>query len=88
MITNCNYDKIYSCAAKNNEVYGVLISHDVDENNKVSIHIDGCESGKKVQVLYITNEQFLEEEFSFTSSPSMDLNIKLPRHTIVFLKIK
>ena len=84
----CDYDRIYSAAAKNSDEYAVLLSNYASENDTVSIHIDGCENGKAVQVLYITDELHMEEQFSFTSSSSMDLNIKLPKHTVVLLKIQ
>ncbi len=86
--TTCDYDRIYTSAAKNDEEYAVLVSNYRSETDKVLIHIDGCESGKTVQTLYITNELRMEEQFSFTSSSSMDLSIKLPMHTVVLLNIK
>lgn len=84
----CNYDRIYSAAAKNSNEYAILLSNYASENDTVSIHIDGCENGKAVQVSYITDKLHMEEQFSFTSSASMDLKIKLPKHTVVLLKIQ
>jgi len=81
-------DRIYFTAAKTDENYAVLVSNYACENDNVSIHIDGCENGKTVHALYLTNELMLEEQFSFTASSSMDLSIKLPKHTVLLLDIK
>jgi len=84
----CDCDRVYSTAAKNDDEYAVLISNYMSEEDTASIHIDGCENTKTVHALYITNDLRMEEQFSFTASESMDLSIKLPRHTVVLLKIK
>ena len=86
-ITN-GYDRIYSSAAKDNGEYAILVSNYSSEIDTVSIHIDGCETGKTVHALYITNELHMKEQFSFSSSPSMDLSINLSKHTVVLLKIQ
>ena len=84
----CDCDRVYSSAAKSDGEYAVLVSNYMGEDDKVSVHIDGCENGKTVHALYITDDISLEEQFSFSSSASMDLSLKLPKHTVVLLEIK
>lgn len=86
--TTCDYDRIYSSAAKNNDEAAILISNYADENDTISIHMDGADKDKTLHVLYMTNTLHSEEQFSVSASPSMDLTLKLPRQTALLLTIK
>lgn len=78
---------VYATAAKSENEYGILISNYRSDDDKVQLYVEGIEGDKTAHVLYIDEEHSLEEEFSFTIASESSINIRLPKHTVVYVSI-
>lgn len=81
-------DGVYAAAAGNANAQAVLVSNYNSDDSDVSISLKGTFSGKTAHILYITAEKSLTEEFSFKVSDTADMNVRLPKQTVLLIEIK
>ncbi|MDP4133562.1 MAG: hypothetical protein Q8882_06080 [Bacillota bacterium] len=87
--TDCDGDRIYAASATDNQESGVLITNYRCEDNNVCLHVEGGKSKNKVSLLILNNEKRLEEEFTLSfDSASFDLQFKLPKENLAYIRIK
>jgi hypothetical protein len=58
------------------------------EEEETLIHIKGISDTKTAQVLFVDDRHNLEEVFSFTIGKESDVKIRLPKQTVVYIKIE
>jgi hypothetical protein len=79
---------VYAAAAKNEDQYGIMVVNYSGEEEETLIHIKGISDTKTAQVLFVDDRHNLEEVFSFTIGKESDVKIRLPKQTVVYIKIE
>ena len=60
----------------------------IDEEEKTAIRLDGINGKKKINVLYCADGKDFEKEFSFEIFEKSEIEIKVPKHTVVIITDK
>ena len=79
---------VYASAAKNDGEYGILAVNYSDEKEETLICMKGIEGKKTAHVMFIDERHNLEEEFSFTVDKETDVKLRMPKQTVVYIKIE
>ena len=80
--TKCEGD-IYAVGATDGINNMLLISNYNSEEEKAVIRLDGINGKKKIDVLYCADGKDFEKEFSFEIFEKSEVELKVPKHTVV-----
>jgi len=87
--TKAEGESVYSVAAKDDKGnYGILATNYLSKENTVSIDIKGMDGNKTARVMYVDDNRFLEEEFSFTVPAEGNITISLPEKTVAYISFE
>lgn len=79
---------VYATAAKDDEEGGILIANYSGVEEETMLCLEGIDGTKTLQVLFIDEKHSLEEVFSFTVGTEATVKIRLPKHTVAYMKVK
>ena len=85
--TKCE-GNIYAQGATDGQNNLLMISNYNSEEEKTAIRLDGINGKKKINVLYCADGKDFEKEFSFEIFEKSEIEIKVPKHTVVIITDK
>lgn len=83
-----NGDGFYSCAACDDENFGILAVNYKNEDSEFKFDISNMKRGKNLSIRYMNDKYKLDEVISYISKENDEIKIKINKQTAVFITVE